>query len=273
MDTVLDLDLDFFGWPPIHEQEGQDDRPANSRFVHFADETEVRSFLERQCHLKRNAKIPGRQFVEHVDAFRTWREWLLGGKLTLPFAVVHIDGHADLGAGLGTYLTQRYIEVQLLALPVVERASPRFDSRNGINSANYLVAAIGNQWVSRLTYVQPSDPNPVQEGDFSEIMRLSEFLRGPDGNSVEQEVEDLPSDLPHWCFQNRDYTRIQLAHRQRESDRSPVRLEPPIPFEWKTGAEFEFSGFTRMVVAQSPQYTPASADRLLPIISDYFVSD
>jgi hypothetical protein len=150
MHTVLDLDLDFFGWPTLHDRE-HEERPIDDDFKHLADETDVRNFLERQCHLSTAAKLPGRQFVEHVDAFVTWREWIQLGKLSAPFAVVHIDGHADLGAGLGTYLVKRYIETKLLALPLEQRAYPWFDEREGVNSADYLVAAVANRWISRLT--------------------------------------------------------------------------------------------------------------------------
>ena len=39
---------------------------------------EVLAFLEQKCHLSRTAKLPGQEFIEHRDAFRTWRRWLAG---------------------------------------------------------------------------------------------------------------------------------------------------------------------------------------------------
>jgi hypothetical protein len=36
MRTVLDLDLDFFGWPPLHYQEGEENRPTESEFRHLS---------------------------------------------------------------------------------------------------------------------------------------------------------------------------------------------------------------------------------------------
>lgn len=267
MHTVLDLDLDFFGWPPLHYQEGETERPAESEFKHLADETEVRNFLEHQCHLSRSAKIPGREFVEHLDAFHTWKNWIQDGTLIAPFVVVHVDGHSDLGAGMG--LTCHYIETELLALPVPERSTPRFDEHNGITSANYLIAAIANQWISRLTYVYPVFTS-VEEQE-SHLTKLQRLLQDTD----EGNKPNLPSDLPQWCFQRNDYAQIQLAHRKAQGslyqDRPPIRLEPPVPFDCKTSGEFETSGFTHLVVAQSPQYIPASSDSLLCVIRDYFM--
>lgn len=116
------------------------ERPTESEFRHLAHETEVRSFLERQCHLNRSTRIPGREFVEHIDAFHTWKQWIQEGRLIAPFNVVHVDGHSDLGAGIG--LTCHYIETELLALPLPERSAPRLNEHDGITSANYLVAAM-----------------------------------------------------------------------------------------------------------------------------------
>lgn len=268
MDIVLDLDLDFFGWPPLHYQEGQG-RPIESEFEYLADEAEVCNFLERQCHLSKNDKILGRQFVEHVDAFRIWRDWMQEGKLTSPFAVVHVDAHSDLGAGMG--LTCMYIETELLALPLTQRSSPRFNSDDGVNSANYLVAAIANRWISRLTYVYPTDPAPDERSENPHLTEISKFLGGING----ERDRDLPGDLPPWCFQNDDYKHIQLAHRRREDflrdTGSYAHLEPPVPFQCKKGPEFDFSGFTHMVVAQSRDYIPESSDHLLSVICEYFV--
>lgn len=266
--TILDLDLDFFGFPPLHHQEHEEGRPAESEFKHLADETEVRRFLERNCHLSTRNRILGRQVVEHVDAFFTWKEWIQQGRLTAPFAVVHVDAHSDLGAGIG--LTCHYIETELLALPLHKRSSPRFDVNDGITSANYLVAVIANRWISRLTYVYPVDPLP-ESSENAEFNRMRTLL-----TQINEDPEpELPRDLPPWCFQDDDRTHIQLAHRRSEdflkSECAPVHLEPSVPFECTKSTEFEFSGFTHMVLAQSPKYIPESTDHLMSIISEYFI--
>ena len=50
----------------------------------------------------------------------------------------------------------------------------------------------------------------------------------------------------------------------------PIHIEPPVPLVCVAAGRFESNGFTHLVVAQSPQYTPKSADSLLPVIRHYF---
>ena len=268
MHTILDLDLDFFGFPALHHQEYEQSRPAESEFKHLADEIEVRRFLEQNCHLSKSKRILGRQLVEHVEAFLTWKEWIHQGKLMTPFAVVHVDAHSDLGAGIG--LTCHYIETELLAFSPQKRSSPRFDANDGITSANYLAAVIANRWISRLTYVYPVDPLP-ETSENTELIRMRRLLT----QFNEDPEPDLPRDLPPWCFQGDDRTHIQLAHRRAKDflkpECPPVHLEPPVPFECRKSTEFEFSGFTHMVLAQSPKYIPESSDPLMSVIREYFI--
>jgi len=108
MDYVLDLDLDFFVWPPGHSS--QPGRLDGDKHRHAAP-NEVRAFLERQCHLNTDAKIIGREMVEHVGAFWTWRQWLEEEKLSAPFMVIHVDAHADQGLGTAGFI---YLLTELL---------------------------------------------------------------------------------------------------------------------------------------------------------------
>lgn len=276
MHTILDLDLDFFVWPPYRHQ-CDHVRLPDSEWEHLASQEEVRHLLERRCHLSGASPIPGREFVEHVDAFRTWSAWLKEKKLSAPFSVVHVDAHADLGAGWN--LTCHYIETELLALPVNNRCTPRFGN-DGLNSGNYLVGAIANRWISCLTWVHPTDRNPpLLEGlgDSPNLTPPYERIR----RLLEPDVDSAPharwvGDLPHWCFRNYDpYTGlIELKETKAtqcgESDPAPIHVEPPVRFDLRVENDFEFSEFTHMMVAQSPQYTPPSADRLIPVIREYF---
>ena len=84
------------------------------------------------------------------------------------------------------------------------------------------------------------------------------------------------SDLPAWIFQNNDWkTRlIELKHyrsgSRRGSGEELVHTEPPLLFNWVEDREFSIAGVTHMFLADSPEYTPAKADELLPIIREYF---
>ena len=92
--------------------------------------------------------------------------------------------------------------------------------------------------------------------------------------------EEVPptGDLPPYCFKDRPTTGYielkehSLEHYERCDWSAPVHVEPKVPFEAKSAATFNFSGFTHMVGAQSPSYTPETADPLLGTIERYFAA-
>lgn len=43
-----------------------------------------------------------------------------------------------------------------------------------------------------------------------------------------------------------------------------------VPFQWVADREFQFKGFTHVVVAQFLRYTPESSDQLFPVFREYF---
>lgn len=187
MDTVLDLDLDFFVWP-IAIMRGGKKRLGDDEVTRLATRDEVRTFLEQRCHLNRMVRLPGQEVVEHRDAFRTWRRWLAEGRLTAPFRVIHVDAHADLGLGDAGWL---YLTTELLARPVRKRSRPRF-GRTGVTSGNYLAFAVANRWIQGLTYAYPEDPNPAPpvevDSPYDRLRRLRGFARDEEDKCP---VEDL----------------------------------------------------------------------------------
>ncbi|SRR6266567_1123100 len=252
MHTVLNLDLDFFVWPIAHWPEGDGRLPAGD-CEYLATDHEVRGFLEQRCHLNKDNKIPGKVFVEHEEAFRVWRRWIIDGTLTSPFRVFHVDAHADLGLGDSGWV---YLSTELLALPLQRRVEPRFAS-NCLSSSNYLAFAIANRWIHSLSYVFPTGPSSAS---------------GRAGKSC-------PDDLPPMHFRDGDPKTglIELKqYRTRDimavttgSRATPLDVEPCVPFNCTAATEFQFSGFTHFVLAQSPRYTPPAADKLLEIIREY----
>lgn len=255
MDVVLDLDLDFFVWPIFHNRTEEDGRPIIQECQSVAREDEVRRFLENRCHLSRDLRISGQQFTEHDEAFRGWRRWQQEGKLKTPFRVIHVDAHADLGAGWPNN-TLAYLE-SILKLPVSERRHPEFNSRC-VNPGNYLTLAIACRWIQSLTYVFPKTPSHLIAPTSPEAQALHDWLN--DGASNEGPPV---GDLPPWCFLGKG------------SDwwKGPIQLstnEPSVQLGLIVGTDFEFSGFTHMTVAQSPYYSPEAADGLLAVVSEYF---
>lgn len=142
-----------------------------------------------------------------------------------------------------------------------------------MNSGNYLVGAIANQWIDKLTYVFPTDPNPPV---LSGVMPWVEKLRslGLDADRDRFEVSDLPA----WVFRDGcpEGRIIELKSYSVEGygsySSAPIAYESAIPFDAVAAYQFNDRGFTHMIVAQSPAYTPSTADHLLSIIGEYFVA-
>lgn len=272
MHTILDLDLDFFVWPVARDRAEDEPRLDSTEYTCKSAE-QVREFLERRCGLSTGRRIPGRFVVHHVDAFTTWREWLKRDLLARQFEVIHVDAHADIGAGWMNK-SPEFFETELLALPLPQRVSPRVGT-DAMNSGNYLVAATANRWIRKLTYVYPTDPTPRDPEQMRKLQAMERIQRLlSDGD----EDERFPNDLAPFCFKDWNPTTQTIQLREYSSsdyhlvDRSttPIHVEPEVPFEWKKAEEFTFSGFTHMVIAQSPAYTPETTDRLLEVIQEYF---
>jgi hypothetical protein len=279
VDTILDLDLDFFVWPIEYEPEGTG-RLCEVECTH-ASPDDVRQFLEARCLLQSRWKIPGHEMVEHQDAFFTWRRWVRDGVLTAPFDVIHIDAHADLGLGDSGWV---YLLSELLALPPAERSNPRCGPKE-LNSGNYLAFAIANRWIRNLTYVFPHPKAaalPVQEFSIK-VFTGDELVRTISPEAADNQKRDpRPVDLMSLLFRNRD-ARTKLIELRRYSPDTvrdvadlmrampeAIHVEPAVPFKYVPADQFSSDGFTHMLVAQSPQFTPATADQLLPIFRDYF---
>jgi hypothetical protein len=256
--------LDFFVWPPFRGRP-EEPRLPRSEWEYLAWEDEVRSFLEKQCHLSRRTPVPGNEAEQHCDAFNVWGRWVENGTIIAPFCVVHVDAHSDLGSGWNNR-SFTFIETELLALPIEQRRHPVFGPEH-LNAGNYLLGAIANRWISRLTYVYPVDRTERFEDEVREMTRLLWADQAPPVN-----------DLPAWIFRNDDWKTgiIELKHRLVRDgllkDGEPVSSEPLVPFEWKEEREFSLDGVTHMFLAQSPEHTPIEADELLPIVRKYFYS-
>jgi hypothetical protein len=265
MHVILDLDLDVFTSPTVYWPQSSD-RPSDNDHV-AAGAQDVRHFLEMQCGLSKDRKIPGQEFTNHDDAFFVWRRWIQEGSLRPPFTIIHVDAHADMGMGDSGYM---YLLSELLALPPNQRSEPR-RGPDAMNEGNYLMFAIANRWVNRLTYVFPL--RTPWSANWS-----SGF-----GDSIEEDEtsDGAPGDLMVMHFRNDDWkTRIiELRHCTRETlkaclgrgELGPViRPEPPVEFDFTSVRQFAFTEFTHMVVAKSPTFAPPVADALLPIIREYF---
>ena len=153
---VLDIDLDFFLSDVAYYQS---DGRLDPKYYKPWKEPDVRSFLEQQCGLSKNHLLPSRFIERHHEAFFFWRELIRQGKLQVPFDVIHVDAHSDLGNGDGGH---RYLMTDILHRPVADRADPEHGLGKNLNEGNYLSFALGCEWLSSLTYVK----NPQSRSDL-----------------------------------------------------------------------------------------------------------
>jgi hypothetical protein len=254
MHTILDLDLDFFVDPIEHDMPDSGDRLPSEEYS-VASESQVADLLEHRCSLDVQKPLPGREVVHHVDAFWTWKEWIAKGVLEAPFNVVHVDAHSDLGIGERGW---KYLMSELLLRDVNDRSNPP-EGADGLSSGSYLAFAAANRWIANLVHVYPAhmriitDPDGVRApGDYVRF-----YMRDFDFRTNLIELRHYPADEALYAI-------------MKDGPPPSTHVEPPIPFTWFPENEFSGRTFTHMIVAQSPAFTPVTADLLLPLIRRYF---
>ena len=241
MNRVLDLDLDFFLNDIARNQTDRSRRLDDNRYLPW-DEQEVRDFLENHCGLSNSMPVEGKIIKFHDEAFHFWRHLISEGKLLTPFEVIHVDAHADLGQGLMDN-SWKYIMQTLLHKPLEDRS--HFTEKLG--PGNYLVYAIACRWISKLTYVT----HPRWTGRDLQCYHFKDF------------------DTASGSIQLKSY------HPETDYLMDPMKIEPEgyepeVPFETVNCCDYQNSlPFSLVVVSRSPNYTPESADRLIPIIEEY----
>jgi hypothetical protein len=244
--SFLNLDLDAFLDEVAHWISG-DERRDDESYKPWT-EMEVRAFLEEQCRLSTSLRIPGRFVVHHDGAFDYWQD--LVAKYQTQIALTHVDAHADLGMGDASWV---HVVSELLHLPADQRVVPPRGSRY-LNPGSYIAYALAAQWISSMTYVF----HPVVAGD----------------------------DLPHIYFENNDTSGcIQLKAYAPAVVNDTTRGDMPtaeeasafervVPFTKVAIPDFRaLQPFQYALLCQSPGFTPATADALIPVFSDYIDFD
>ena len=202
--------------------------------------------------------------MHHHEALLVWQRWLDVGLIAKPFEVVHVDAHSDLGtSGWGhTENTDwSFVLTELLAIPIESR--PGADVGFGVlHEGNYLAFALAYGWIDELTMVYPSDAEVRPR--FSRL-----------------EPESFPNDLIPEFFRDRDpaselierWPISPVDRRKLELGNAVVRVGPAIklPCQLRWAADFHRTGFTHMILAESPDFTTEGADLLIPILQEYFL--
>jgi UPF0489 domain len=237
----LNLDLDAF-LNDVADWISGDERRDPKQYKPWT-EAEVRSFLEKQCHLSTSRRIPGRCVVHHDEAFYFWRDLVATHQTQID--LVHVDAHADLGMGDASWVN---VITHVLHLPVEQRTDPRQGFGN-LNLGSYIAYALAARWIASMIYVHhPHSGN----------------------------------DIPWIYFENNDPSvsgHLQLKAYSKDFKPGSVypppsneatSFEPIVPLRRVPITQFQADKpFQYVLLAQSPGFTPPTSDALIPIFRDY----
>lgn len=241
MDRILDIDLDFFLNKVSEARE--DEKRLKKKHYYPWDKIALESFLENRCHLSKKNRIPGRIVNEHQKAFFFWRELFVNQKIRIPFELVHIDAHTDIGVADWGWV---YITSELLHKPIEERIYPNDSILTGINEANYLAFALACRWIKKLSFII----HPDWENDLIEVY-FKNF------------------DIESGFLQLKKYDRNELLEKGFEIENS-LELEPEVPVEFIPLHEYKNSyPFNILTLSKSKNYTPKASDKLIKVIKGY----
>lgn len=260
---VLDLDMDYFmehiaSFISFNTSERLDEDGYGDTVW---SEERVRDFLENNLGLSKNNKIPGRVVVGHNESLFFWEELLEQGKLADPFEVVHVDSHADLGLGCSS---SDFLQSAFLTLPVETRRRIRDDDEGvGISIGDYLLWAVAYKMISKITYC--ANPN----GDKNDYVwdTLKDFKEDMIWNKpISNYIQLKYNSQMEWPKYNdsKEYKKKYMLGAIKDPE-VELRIIPTIE-DVKFQGDFDYA-----VIAQSPNYTPASADFILDVFRDYIV--
>lgn len=262
---VLDLDMDYFMDSIAYDiSEDSQERLSEQDYGDKVwTKARVVEFLENNLGLSKENKIKGRLVIGHNESLFFWKELLEAGNLTSPFEVIHVDSHADLGLRYPSWV---YILDNLLRFPVEERPLHNtYEISNGNicreGIGDYLLFAIAYRWISKLTYCA----NPHGE--------KNDYIRYTLKNAVEKPIWNNPVENTIQLVYNDRVGRPDYNATEAEKKRyySTAIKEPEVPFIIiPTVDDVKFTGdFDYIVLAQSPNYTPQSADFILDVLQEY----
>lgn len=263
---VLDLDMDYF-----MERVATDvpfetmDRLTEYEYGGSVwTERRIRQFLEYNLGLSKQQKLPGRVVTGHNEALFFWEELITKGKLITPFEVIHVDSHADLGCGCDSY---DFLQSRLLTLPIETRHRIRNYEFNGkiqeINIGDYLLWGIAYRMFSKITYCS----NPKGDNNDYCWNTLKDFHEEPIWDKPVSNYIQLTfnkdMELPQYNSSEKYKKKyLQSAIKEPEVE---LKIIPTIE-DVNYNGDFDF-----VVLAQSPNYTPASADFIIDIFKEYIV--
>ena len=257
---VLHIDIDFFVDPVVYYR--TDTGPRPNGHVHRAEaSTSVTRFAESQCLLSAKAPIPGSAVVHNDEVFEALERHRAAGLLTMPFEMVHVDAHADLGVGEHDYSFER-ITTDVLHRPVEERARNLRTGRGALGFGNWLAFCLACRWIDKLTIVRHHGAmDDLHQAYFSEYL-IPRSQPRPERRELNIRMQPLTFDE----FITRAWQRTGAWGGKLSM---PIEL-PLIPTTIVERAAFQLERPPDLLLlCLSPGYSPPSADRILKLLKRY----
>lgn len=252
MYNVLSIDIDFFVEPPCYGG-GLDsiERLLSSEHTVWK-RTKVIDFLERQCQLLQSKPVSGTFIRHHDQAFEVLGE--LERRGVGPVHLDHIDAHSDLGGGY--FCTGFHYLLCEWFRDRKNQTQPNRDC-DAMNLGNWLAFAAAAQIIERVQFVTSS----------SEYYFTPHYFRTDPRTANEMVFMHIDSEDLKLLHSNNFWTTLQKLEK---SSNEVVR----VPWNIKNGHDYlRTSSPDYVIVCQSPQFTPVTADRILQQIQKYIISD
>jgi hypothetical protein len=248
---ILDLDLDFFVHGVVHWRAFDADHVDGSEYPAW-DWPAVESFLTERCLL--TEKLPGIVVERHAELFFRWRDAIDADVFNPPFAVTHVDAHADLGLGDAGYM---HLMTELLYEPAERRLEPDTGD-TGLDDGNWLLFAIACRWLKELTYVYSSDSE--EDGNPGDILALAMEDFDPGAGNIELKA------ATRRAIENSSYGAL-----------NPPKVdayEPKVPFTALGWRRFQASEpFDVVCLTRSKAFTPPQSDAIFDAIRERFIDE
>lgn len=264
---VLDIDMDYFmDKVETTIPDNIKKRLSEKEFGEYVwSESRIRDFLENHLGLSKQKKLKGRIVKGHNETLYFWKELIENRELDVPFEVIHVDSHADLGLGYDSYI---YIYKKLLSYNVMDR--PKHNTYRNVHDkivkesiGDYLLFAIAYRWISKLTYCA-NIKGDTADYDFIILKDFNnDFVFREPVDKIIQLLYNPDMKIPYY----------DTSKAEKEEYINFSQKEPEVPFQTiPTVRDVNFVGdFDYVSMAQSPNYTPASADFIMEIFKEYIV--
>jgi hypothetical protein len=250
-DRVLSIDLDAFVSPTVYAKDSADHRRVASDAYRVLPAPRVLALTER-LGFARGAE--GACIEHHHQILDHLHRRIASGTLRIPFDLVHVDAHADLGWG---EMVWRRLLGDIAGRPLAERQT----FRSGITIGNWLSYAIVWGWVRSVLHVRP----PADSKDrWVDVGRM--FYRDGDTQRAELDFVFMP-EVRHLTVGKEDPDPLAPGDLQRlQRGRPSVVRVPFLVRDFATAPVQRSADF--VVLCRSPGFTPLSADRVYDLLRD-----